>query len=386
MREPTLTIERRTRNGRKREWWIIRYYTLDGKKRSKSLGAKSELTKKGARKKLRTFQESFDNSPRIRQSTRPTVKQVWSDFERDRSRALKPATIAKYKGAMNHLYKYFSESTRVESLTDSMILDFINHLSDGKATEQTVRSNMRSLRAIFGHAYKTRKNISRNPFEGMAGVSEPKAEWYYMPIDELNAILKVAGRFKVLFALCRLAGLRRQEALHLTWDDVDFETPLIQIRPKAGWSPKSRTSIRKVPIFPPLMKVLTQALGEAQEGQPLVCGHIYDGNITRDLEVVLGKADVDPYADPLHSLRKACLTDFAKDFPFHCVHGWAGHKNYQTTLEYYLRVGKEFYEQAAKSNLWADIAQLTDDRTDGSDIDPGVIGKTDQNYLPQRGL
>ncbi len=55
-----------------------------------------------------------------------------------------------------------------------------------------------------------------------------------------------------LFVALALSGLRIGEARFLTWDDVDFERKVLLIRPglKNGvpWQPKTRQSVRRVPI------------------------------------------------------------------------------------------------------------------------------------------
>ena len=58
----------------------------------------------------------------------------------------------------------------------------------------------------------------------------------------------------------RLTGLRIGEARFLTWDDVDRDRNVVLIRPgmKKGtfWQPKTKSSIRRIPIVPDLRAVL----------------------------------------------------------------------------------------------------------------------------------
>lgn len=63
-----------------------------------------------------------------------------------------------------------------------------------------------------------------------------------------------------LFAVLCLTGLRIGEAIHLTWDDMDWANKVIQICPgrKNGefWRPKTKSSIRRIAIVPELEVIL----------------------------------------------------------------------------------------------------------------------------------
>jgi integrase len=72
-------------------------------------------------------------------------------------------------------------------------------------------------------------------------------------------------------ALGLLAGLRLDETCHLTREDVDLELGLVSVRPKASpdvpkekggaWKPKSKYSVRDVPLEPQLPALLRRHLG-----------------------------------------------------------------------------------------------------------------------------
>ena len=64
------------------------------------------------------------------------------------------------------------------------------------------------------------------------------------------------------------------------------------------------------------------------------------------------------YAKPLHTLRKSCITDWAKHFSAHVVKQWAGHSDLNTTDRYYLQVSEAEYERAAFTRMSQDATQL----------------------------
>jgi integrase len=69
-----------------------------------------------------------------------------------------------------------------------------------------------------------------------------------------------ANDYTHLFATICMTGMRRNETRFLTWNDVDFQNKVILIQPgkKNGkcWKPKTRASIRRIPIVPQLETVL----------------------------------------------------------------------------------------------------------------------------------
>ncbi len=151
-----------------------------------------------------------------------------------------------------------------------------------------------------------------------------------------------------MLALTRYAGLRRGEALNLRWDQIDWERSRLTIIANDEWRPKDRDS-RVVPIVPELHAMLLEAFDRADAGAEKVIpdGSVKVKNISRDFTVLCKRASVQRYAKPFHSLRKTCLTAWARDHAQHVVQEWAGHASAVTTGEYYLQVSEAEYEKAA---------------------------------------
>jgi integrase len=53
------------------------------------------------------------------------------------------------------------------------------------------------------------------------------------------------------------SGFRKQEVAYLTWEDIDFNTGICSVTPKAGWKPKNKTS-REVRLPDWLVKLLQE--------------------------------------------------------------------------------------------------------------------------------
>ncbi|MCZ6782249.1 MAG: tyrosine-type recombinase/integrase, partial [Proteobacteria bacterium] len=83
----------------------------------------------------------------------------------------------------------------------------------------------------------------------------------YLTASELTKLLAAAReprwqRLEVVVMLALYAGLRQQEIAWLTWDDVDLADRWLHVRSKKGWSPKSATSERSIPIADDLAEYL----------------------------------------------------------------------------------------------------------------------------------
>jgi integrase len=66
-------------------------------------------------------------------------------------------------------------------------------------------------------------------------------------------------RLEVVIMLALYAGLRQQEIIWLTWEDVDLADGWLHFRSKPGWSPKSASSERSIPIAHRLAEFLADS-------------------------------------------------------------------------------------------------------------------------------
>jgi site-specific recombinase XerD len=84
----------------------------------------------------------------------------------------------------------------------------------------------------------------------------------YLTGEEITRLLRTVReprwqRLEVVVMLALYAGLRQQEIAWLTWQDVDLAEGWIHVRSKRGWSPKSASSERSVPMADELRNYLS---------------------------------------------------------------------------------------------------------------------------------
>lgn len=217
---------------------------------------------------------------------------------------------------------------------------------DQARSENTVRKILRHCKAVFGDndGAEGLDLIDRSPFRKIStSVIETDENQRYLTMDELKQVLEAFpdDRWRCLFALCRLAGVLRGDALRLTWADVIWDKSILHIRSKR----KKRTtkdSTRLCPIVPELMTILRDAFDRAEEGAVKVCS-MYTGRLVTRAREFVASAGVSPYLKPFQTLPCNRRSDWDEQFPAADIDRWMGHDE---------KVVRKRYHQT-KSITWA---------------------------------
>jgi len=209
--------------------------------------------------------------------------------------------------------------------------------------EASVCIHARNAKTIFNNAVRD-DLILFNPFDRLKGnAAEPDKNWKEISLEELDKLLDACPNisWKILVALCRLAGLRRGEAIALRWADVNWqEHHFAVIAEKTGRR-------RVVPIVPKLYRLLLEAFNQAEEGQKQVCPVSRHG-LWRNFNTYRKRAGLKRWKDAFKVLRRNCETDWAQKYPQYAVSAWLGH-NIQVSARHYLQVSQELYDKIAST-------------------------------------
>jgi len=347
------------------QYYELRWYDRLGKRCSQNIGIVGEMSAQQARNRKRAKENEFDDCPGIRDAGKLRLKEFTDRYFELRSHKLAKASVIRYKGSVNYLLHFFGENRIVSNITPDDAESFKAALAQGrisdasktkrKQNEVTVNTHMRQVKAIFGFGVKNLKKLSSNPFLcTVDNVKKSKKNWHYITRDEFFKVYEACGeKYKLIVALCRLAGVRRMEAVELTWDDVNFDTGKICIIGKDDWQPKDRET-RYIPLFPELEKILLEAHSAAPEKAIKVCPDVDEPNLNRDILRAIKRAGVTVWKKPMHSMRKSAITDWARKFPMHVVRQWAGHGDIDTTAEYYTQTLESDYKAANKQSIFTD--------------------------------
>jgi len=266
---------------------------------------------------------------------------------------LKPATVGLYELTTDYLLEFFGGDIRIDRISRSMAVDWRAAMASGKLVlnnkgrkngEASVCIHVRNAKTAFNYAVRE-DLIMFNPVDRLNGTAkEPDKDWKYVTLEELNKLLDACPNWgwKMLMAFCRLAGLRRGEALNLTWSDVDWQDHrLTVIAEKTGRR-------RVVPIEPKLYQLLLDAFDQAEESEQRVCA-ISRHCLWRNFQMIRERAGLEKWKDAFKVMRRNCETDWAQRYPQYAVSAWIGH-GIEVSAKHYLQIPEELYEKVAATN------------------------------------
>lgn len=184
-------------------------------------------------------------------------------------------TFRTWKNYLPH-YNEILERHGRKDIEDVTALDVTNHLTTAKARgySATVVNAIRSVyRMIFDYAIAN-EHAKYNPVTSVRLPKGLKRGKRTAPTDEqIRKIFSNAGKPFGLFPLLLLCtGLRKSEALALTWDDVDLQKREISITKSLDYdvgaspvikAPKTEAGVRLVPIVDMLAERLAEARTES---------------------------------------------------------------------------------------------------------------------------
>lgn len=332
------------------KYWQAFYYDTTGKRRAKSLGPKGKLSKRQAKAMCDRLAAELCLNPARADSHRPPTLENFLERYIENRTDIKPATKDLYKQTTQYLLKFFDGGVRIGRITRAMATDWRAAMANGKLVlnrkgkknkEVSVCIHVRNAKTAFNHAVRE-DLIMFNPFDRLKGnAPEPDKDWKYITIDELDKLLDACSilGWRMLIALCRLAGLRRGEALDLTWSDINWEKHCLTIiAQKTGRQ-------RVIPIEPKLYQLFLDAFDQAEEGENKVCP-ISKHCLWRNFQIIRKRAGLQRWKDAFKVMRRNCETDWAQVYPQYAVSTWIGH-GIEVSARHYLQVPEELYDKVA---------------------------------------
>ncbi len=243
-------------------------WSEEGQRRRRSLQT-SNLTE--AQRRYRTLQgrpriaRSAQPGTQLRTKTRPRrairMRQVLAEWLKYQTPRAKPQSVKVY----NIVRKRFTlvwGNLRPEEITTQLIEEY---------QERALRVGLhpRTINYQIGFALSAVRWAHERGL-----IDAPPPKWKrlklrgdrmqkYLSAPEIERLLKRVEerRFKRLepaIMLALYAGLRQGEIVWLTWDDVDLDEGWLHVQAKQGWSPKSASSERSIPLTDELARYLAR--------------------------------------------------------------------------------------------------------------------------------
>ena len=281
---------------------------------------------------------------------------------------LKATTQAQYVSLSKKIIEYF-DGLILQGISSLQILQFYTFIKDDferrtgrNIASWTLKHYHKILGSIFGFA-KRNNMISNNP---MDKVPAPRLESHSVDaLSDAEAVIFFEAlndcplEFQCILNLFITSGLRRGELLGLKWGDVDETAGLLHVKRNVTYTaktgtvvntPKTKASIRDIPIIPSTLDLLNQLKQDIQKENPrtiLTDSYIFHGKddlfeprdpnaLTRHVKRFMKRAGLPDHSphDLRHSTATLLLSNGAD---IKSVQAILGHSKANVTLDYYVR-------------------------------------------------
>jgi integrase len=224
----------------------------------------------------RQLLQSFARSGELPLSPRLTFAEVatrWlADFEtKVAAGERRDRTLDLYRSQLRrHLLPRLGRR-RLALITADDVVAVMRELQADGLSPWTVKRILGALSCVFTFALR-RGYIAAHPFHRLERDERPHplgSEQRVLTSTELARLFAACpGRYRPLLVTGAYTGMRLSEVLGLSWGDVDFTAGVIHVRhqlargrrgvPPHRIPPKTRASVREVPLLPQLAGVLRQ--------------------------------------------------------------------------------------------------------------------------------
>lgn len=267
-------------------------------------------------------------------------------------RGLSQETIRGYQVDIRQFSQWITTASNgpvfMDEITVKQLEQFVVYLM--KERECQPRSVNRKINALstFFHCMKQKKYIEENPLNAIERVKVPEAERTYLNKEEVEAIIQAIDHPVLHYFAMTMAytGLRVNECIHLTLNDVNFEEEYIQvIHGKGG---KNRT-------IPLNAQLKVQLLDYLENHRPETAslfffalkrtGTVSAQYVNRTLKVACQKAGIEKHVTS-HILRHSFASYLVKkDTHVAVIQRLLGHASLKTT-SVYLHVNQDDLQDA----------------------------------------
>jgi len=317
-------------------------------------------TAEAVREELKNARERLEANAPVRDSAQRLADYIshWLDTALEAS-PRKESTKGLYRSLANkHLTPAPLGTTALSKLRKTHIDGLIVALRKQKLSDSTVRQVYTVLRAILADA-KLDGLVAENVAVKVPRPRIARAEARHLAAGDVAALLAAADglRYAPVLKLIAATGLRRGEALALSWDSVNLQDGTIKVAATLGRvggeltisEPKTTRSRRTVPASAAVVKLL-KAQKAAQAAEKLKAGNqwqesglvfttelggpVEPRNVLRTVELAAKKAELENVG--VHTLRhSAAVAWLEAGYHIKAVADLLGHSSIAVTGDIY---------------------------------------------------
>ena len=157
-----------------------------------------------------------------------------------------------------HIGPHFGANCVGNDIWIPQIKEFISHRLAQGASGSTINKDVAALSKMFSVLIE-HQFLDRNPCRNITPAKEgEKREVYISRTDFLEILKHVPQWLRPIIHTLYLSGMRRGEVLGLTWENVDIQSRIIQLRSDQTKEGKSK----RVPIHMELIHVFREAFSQ----------------------------------------------------------------------------------------------------------------------------
>lgn len=319
-----------------------RVVTVNGKR--KTFYAK---TLKELEKKIRTYEWAKEEQSSV------SFKSIAENWEKEAYESLSNGSIKAYKPRAKRAVEHFDD-TPIASITVQDVNRYIKQFPKSWAFK-TANAHLSVLSLIFSYACRC-EVISSNPCQFAKLPKNLKKTHRRAPtqaeIDIIKNSVNIEGGLMAFFFL--YTGLRRGEALALTWNDIDFENKTIRVNKSVHYignnphikSPKTENGNRTIFLLDTLAEKLKLLKKKTHELVFSDNGELFTAKrfetYWQHYQDVTGLDEVTPHI-ARHGFASIC---FEAELEIKDVQEIMGHAQYSTTSDIYTHISDKRREKS----------------------------------------
>lgn len=366
------------------KYWQCHWTDRSGRRRRESLGYQSSVSRRQATALARRIEDRVNSESEEAATTRPniTLQEFLDLYFTERTRApnvqthrrlkryaqLGASTITLHRMTGRYLVKFFGPDRPLSKITKLDALQWLKALETGRLagarnstnqkykalSEQSICKEIRNVKTIFGWA-AAYEIITRNPFsEFMGAPAETHGSGHHVSIEDFEKLRTACLNhgWVTLLGLCRLAGLRRGEALNLVWSGkaVDRDGTERWVGVNLALSRLSVVAVktgkyRQVPIVPALRTILTKQYAESVDGEELVVPEreVSRNNVRARVLNIVKRAELEQWPKLFQTLRSSCENQWKTEGVAEATYSaWLGHSVAVSRKHYVQPLDSEF--------------------------------------------